>query len=437
MKLEHITLCLLLAACGSLSAAEYHVAVTGNDKNPGTEQKPLLTIQRGAELAQPGDTVPEVIEVASDASNLEMLAANEVQRYVYLRTGKLMPVKKGGGDGDRIAVACKERGFCGTLGQDLGPEQFRLRTVLADGGKIWWIVGGDEVGTLYGAYRFAEKLGVRFGLDEDVLPDERLSGDLPDANETAKPRFALRGLQPFHDFPVGPDWWNLDDYKQVLTQMTKMRMNFFGFHTYPSWNKSSGPEATVWIGLPEDVDAKGNVKSGYEAGVVTTRRGWGAFPYPTSKYICGASLLFENDEFAPDFMLDCLDWPKTDEAAVAMFNRYGDLQQKAFEHARKLGVKTCIGTETPLGVPKMLADRLKAKGLNPDDPAVSQRLYEGTFLRLMRKSPVDYFWIWAAEAWLGGAGRPGWEITKTENVERDLVAANAASKSVKAPFGHP
>ena len=33
----------------------YHVAKQGDDKNPGTEQSPFLTIQRAAELAGPGD----------------------------------------------------------------------------------------------------------------------------------------------------------------------------------------------------------------------------------------------------------------------------------------------------------------------------------------------------------------------------------------------
>ena len=73
------------------------------------------------------------------------------------------------------------------------------------------------MGTLYGAYRFAEKLGIRFGLDEDVVPDEPWDGNWPELNETGKPRFALRGLQPFHDFSVGPDWWNLQDYQSVLS----------------------------------------------------------------------------------------------------------------------------------------------------------------------------------------------------------------------------
>ena len=290
-------------------------------------------------------------------------------------------------------------------------------------------MGGDEVGTLYGAYRFAEKLGIRFGLDGDVVPDERLSGDWPEVNETGKPRFALRGLQPFHDFSVGPDWWNLADYQSVLSQMAKLRMNFIGFHTYPSWNPAAGPEANVWIGLPEDVDKHGNVRFGYEAGVVTTRRGWAVTPFPTSQYASGAGLLFEADDYGPDFMLDCLEWPKTADAGAAMFNRYGDMQQQAFDHARRLGIKTCVGTELPLGVPKALAARLEARGLKQDDPAVIRRLYEGTFLRLMRKT--------AARLLLAlGAGNLAWAAAGQHRLGDDFERQHGARPRPGRGGGH-
>jgi hypothetical protein len=171
---------------------------------------------------------PKAVAIRRDASELESFAANEVRRYVYLRSGKLLPVKRGAVDGDRIVVSCKNTNFCGGLGNEVGPQQFTLKSGPAGGKRVWWVVGGDEVGTLYGAYRFAEKLGVRFGLDEDVVPDEPWVGNWPEINETGRPRFALRGLQPFHDFSVGPDWWNLQDYQSVLSQMAKLRMNFIG-----------------------------------------------------------------------------------------------------------------------------------------------------------------------------------------------------------------
>jgi len=377
---------------------------------------------------------PESIAISKDASALERLAANEVRRYVYLRTGTLLDISKDTSAGNRIVVGSKNQALCEDLGKELAPQQFRLKSETVDGKHVWWIVGGDPIGTLYGAYRFAEKLGVRFGPDDDIVPDTLL-GAIPEMDEIGKPRFSLRGVQPFHDFSVGPDWWNAHDYKSVLSQMTKMRMNFIGLHTYPSWNPSAGPEANVWIGLPEDVDEKGDVRSGYEAGVVTTRRGWNVTPFPTSQYAAGAGLLFEDDDYGPDYLLDCLEWPKTDEAATAMFNRYGDFQKAVFEHARRLGVKTCVGTEVPLGVPKQLDARLTARGLSKEDPEIIRNLYEGIFLRLMRKVPLDYFWFWTPETWLGmEPGCKGWEMTTRENVERDFQLAEAAAKAVKAPF---
>jgi hypothetical protein len=386
--------------------------------------------------ADGGRRTPTVISIRQDASALESLAANEVRRYVYLRTGKLLGVEKEATANERIVVACKDSSVAGEIGQRLAPQQYTLKHNASPGGSIWLIVGGDGIGTLYGAYRFAEKLGVRFGLDEDVVPDDRLTGSWPEINETGKPRFALRGLQPFHDFSVGPDWWNIHDYRSVLSQMAKMRLNFIGFHTYPSWNPAAGPEANVWIGLPEDVDEKGDVRFGYEAGVVTTRRGWEVRPFPTSQYACGAGLLFENDDFGPDYMMECLDWPQSDQAAAAMFNRLGDFQKDVFGLARQLGVKTCVGTEMPLGVPKALASRLEARGMKPEDPDIIRRLYEGTFLRLQRKLPVDYYWLWTPEVWLGmEPGCQGWEMTTREHVERDLGLAAAAAKSVRIPFG--
>lgn len=36
---------------------EFHVSATGNDQQPGTAEAPLRTIQRAADLAQPGDTI--------------------------------------------------------------------------------------------------------------------------------------------------------------------------------------------------------------------------------------------------------------------------------------------------------------------------------------------------------------------------------------------
>src|ERR1019366_9709814 len=46
-----------LAMSSSLYDTTYYVATTGNDTNAGTRTAPFATIQKGVNMAQPGDTV--------------------------------------------------------------------------------------------------------------------------------------------------------------------------------------------------------------------------------------------------------------------------------------------------------------------------------------------------------------------------------------------
>lgn len=205
-----------------------------------------------------------VIVCPPEATAEVKLAAREVRRYVYLRTGTLMPIQPAG------------TGFTFKLDPALDAQQYRLTS---DGSAVT-ISGGSGVGVLYGAYRYVELLGVRFEIHGDVIPDERLQ-ELPPVNEeTGKLLFELRGLQPFHDFPEGPDWWTTDDWRAFVGQAVKMRMNFIGLHTYPFHNQDLGPEPTVWVGLPEDVNDDGTVKvSDFEY-------------YVTAKTVRGARLIW-------------------------------------------------------------------------------------------------------------------------------------------------
>jgi len=57
LRFAALTLALALAFVPWLSAADLYVSTTGSDANPGTAARPLATINRGAALAQAGDTV--------------------------------------------------------------------------------------------------------------------------------------------------------------------------------------------------------------------------------------------------------------------------------------------------------------------------------------------------------------------------------------------
>ena len=358
---------------------------------------------------------PAVIVSPRDASWMETLAAREVRRYVYVRTGRLLPIMtepKGAlPKGNLILVGRKDRAVVrAAAGAELvaeldalAPQSYRIKTIAnprkpAADARVLLLAGGDDAGTLYAAYRFAERMGVRFYLHGDVIPDDPVAWNLPELDERGAPLFALRGIQPFHDFPEGPDWWNRDDYLAVIGQLPKLRMNFFGLHTYPEERPNAEP--TVWIGQTSDIGAHGKVKFSYPSSYMNTLRGnWGYAAQKTGDYVCGSAALFERDDYGPEVMFGFMPSPTTPEASNEVFDRTAALLRDAFSFARQVGVKTCVGTETPLIVPKLVQERLKAQGRNPGDPGVVQELYEGIFRRAAQAYPLDYYWFWTPEGW--------------------------------------
>ena len=393
------------------------------------------------------DAVPAAVVCAENANFVERLAAREVRRYLYVRTGALVPVVdsfEAAPPGGVILVTFP----CGMRREHFGIEdhadlkelagiplvsdEYLLKTVKHQGRPLLVLSGGYPAGPLYAAYHLAEQLGVRFYMHGDVVPDTPIPPAMPQLDESGKPLFNRRGIQPFHDFPEGPDWWSTDDYKAVLGQLPKMRMNFFGLHTYPQGGV--GPEPLVWIGPPDEANPDGTVRASYPSRHFTTGNvtgAWGYRPTKTADYSFGAAAMFDRDDYAADYMRGTHPWTKlSPEASGALFDRMGGVLNEAFTFAGRLGIRTCIGTETPLTIPTPVQQRLKAAGKDPADPAVVQEVYEGIFQRIKNTHPLNYYWFWTPEGWT-------WGNTSQQQVDATLAdfrAAIAAAKKVKAPF---
>ncbi len=405
----------------------------------------LTVVAAGAWAREP--MVPGAVVCHERGTFAEKLAAREVRRYVYLRTGKLLPVVgklEAAPPGGAVLVTfpCKIRRDYFGLGEhpDLKPlseiplvsDRYLLKTIEHKGRPLLVLSGGYPAGPLYAAYHLAEHLGVRFYLHGDVIPDKQIALKMPRLDETARPLFRRRGIQPFHDFPEGPDWWNADGYKAILGQLPKLRMNFFGLHTYPQGGV--GPEPTTWIGTSGDVGRGGYVKFSYPSRHFTTGNvtgAWGYKPMKTGDYSFGAAEIFDRDDYAADYMRGTAPWNKmSPEQAGALFDRFGSLLKDTFGFARRLGIKTCLGTETPLVIPGPVRERLGAAGKDPKDPAVVQEVYEGMFRRIKLAHPLDYYWFWTPEGWTWGAVKQ----EQSDATLADFRAAIAAAKRVKAPF---
>ncbi len=360
------------------------------------------------------------IHVSKEASAVELLAAREIRRYVYLRCGDLLPIREDHeGEGTGIFL---------DIDSTLGNQEFQLRT----NGQLLTISGGSETGLLYGAYEFAEQLGIRFYLHGDVIPDKRTSFVLPDLDIRKKPLFALRGVLPFHDFPEGPDWWNEGDYKAIIGQLPKMKMNFIGFHTYPDRLDFNGEgykaEPFVWIGKVHEVNEEGTVNEAYPVMHFHTYDStWGYSAGNTGEFLAGGGQIFETDNFGPDYMKDLSLWPHTREENIRIFNESGEMISAAFTFAGRLGVKTCTGTETPLTVPVEVRERL---GLAPDSESDITDLYSGIFTRISRAYPLDYYWLWTPEGWT-------WQGASDEevaNTVKDMLMAHRTLDEMGKPF---
>ena len=434
----------MLNSLHSLTATVVMVVLLGGSGIAGYAQDILL----GMKIEKVAQTAEPTVICAKNASRIERLAAKEVRRYLYLRSGRMprivadLPKEAAG---ELIVVGTKSQTVIEPLLSDaqvkatvggLSSEQYMLKTIPYNGRPMLLIVGGDDSGTLYGAYRFAEHLGVRFYLHGDVVPDEHVAFAMPILDEMRKPLFDRRGILPFHDFPEGPDWWSRDGYKAVLSQLPKLGMNFFGLHTYPEspmWSHV-GPEPLVWIGPPDELAADGTVKASYPSRHFTASNvngAWGYRPGTTRDYVLGAADLFDRDDYGADYMRDTCPWNKMPaEQCNALFDRMGEFLGDVFTFARGRGIKTCLGTETPLIVPTRLKERLQAAGKNPADPAVVQELYEGMFRRIVKIHPLDYYWLWTPENWTMTS-------VNQEQVDATVVdfrAVLAAVEKTRPPF---
>lgn len=427
------------------------------------------------------------IAYPNDASPLEQLAAKEVKRYIFLRTGTapaLMQAKNYHDLplSDVIVVAADHKRIISELKVEYGnvdaPDSdnrkgYLIKSIDKHGRNVLVITGADTATTLTGAYRFAELIGCYFNLTGDVIPDQKLPYplDISDYDEKSQPWFELRGNLPFHNFLAGPDFWSAVDYKSFMTQQAKMGLNFFGLHHYPTRGEPAsieGPEPHLWIGHKNDLNPDGTIK---EAGAYATywastfrtaENSWSGTPVKTSGFSDGADALFPFDEMASDAM--GLKEPATPAEKAAVINNVGFLLHDAFTHANRLGIKTAIGSESPLAFepgnsqfndegdpahiitgdwirtcPPYVRDRLRdVYGLTvpisrgAKNETFAKTLYEGMFTRIMRTHPLDYFWVWTYEMWSYGGHAPSRD--QIEAVAEDYKYAQQVMTEMNTPF---
>lgn len=354
---------------------------------------------------------PQKIQLPKGASRILVYSAKELQKYIWQRCNKLLPI-------DEMNLDKKKENafFLQVDSITLEQEEYSIEKKQEN----LYIYGGSEIALLYGVYAYAEYLGIRFALHGDILPDGKFEKSLlscPDIK--AKPLFEKRGLLPFHDFPEGPDLWDEDMYKSCITQMVKMKLNFFSLHTYPR------VEPNVWIGVADDVSLNGDVSYSYPTSLANTARStsWGYSAMDTRDYSCGAASLFTDSVYMSP-LLNGKPWPKDQQQMNGVFNRTGHLFKQVFSLGQSLGIQFCVGLESPISIPEQVRERLEQKGINANTKEAVYELYKGIFTRIKRAHPLDYFWLWSPEGWT-------WGTPSKSSVEATIDDINIARKALK------
>jgi hypothetical protein len=394
------------------------------------------------------------------------LSSKELLRYIYLITGKsnikiINYNKNNELNGKKLYLFLKndipER-FKETIKYNLNKKnEYGIKNINNDEVII---VGFDNSSLLLGVYRFAELLGISYGLHGDVIPDDKTTLNFSNIDEVSSPQFNVQGILPWHDFPGGPDLWSYDDYFNIISQSRKLGMNFFGLHTYTKYNSqydqqqdfSRGPEPNVWIGLPEDMDEKGNSLISYPSTYFTTHsKTWGYSQMGTNEFHAGASELFETNRYGSEIIGSKIATNMNDYNNI--FKRAARVFRSAFQHAKNIGVLTASGTELPMGVEKAggeiesewvrgipieVQNRLIKKGKNPKDPETIREIYKGIFTYIMKNYHLDYYWLWNYEIWStapkdGG----GWVEDVTEEQKEAILKDINIAIDVLKELGNP
>lgn len=275
------------------------------------------------------------IMIDPSAPELEQYAAKELQRYIYLVTGvnaKIVDHLTTSGFvlGGKNSMAGKITGFNG-----LGAQSYALKRTVDHGKNIVAIAGSDPEGVLYGVYGLlADYYDIGFYLGGDVFPEKKMSLFPEKLEERKTPSMTIRGFTPWTNFPQSDTSYSWEDWKFVIDQTAKMRMNFILVHNY---NGEGGHNEPF-----HNFEWKGKLSRVWMP-TAKTGHGWFCPGWDVNQYRFGAADLFDDYDFGSDCGLhnESLTNEQVFQKGVSLF-------QKVIAYAHLRGVKIGLGLDINL-----------------------------------------------------------------------------------------
>lgn len=284
---------------------------------------------------------------------IEDYASLELQRYYYQLSGELLEIDK------KNKIAKNAKFIIGTLDnpiiqkwrsegvlsikQEPGSQGYLIQTITLNGKSILLIAGADSNGMLYGVYGlFEDHLGVRFYMSGDVLPRKLLKDPLPVISDVRTPSMHIRGFLPWTNFPQSATIYSWDDWKYIIDQSAKMRMNFIMVHNY---NGFCGHNEMFHNFEYNQYLSRGwmpTIKSGH---------GWLCPGWEINEYQFGASDIYDDYDFGADYGLH------NETLTNSQIKEKGEISfRKIIDYAHKRGVKIGLGLDIDVVLPEYRAE---------------------------------------------------------------------------------
>jgi Malectin domain/Glycosyl hydrolase family 67 N-terminus len=299
-------------------------------------------------VAPAGATAKQAeIVVGREGTRLERLAARELQRFLSDLTGARLSIVDDDGDRGRpepqIIVGRPETNeaiarlvAAGELPEALPDQAFALRTVTVRGRRSIAVLGGDDAGSLYGAYDLLERYGARFYIDRDVLPEAKRRFEIESVDVVRRPAQEVRGLLPWHDFLNGPSGYSYEDFKHYVDQMVKQKLNTLIVHNY------SGAYPDADINEPfMNFECRGTGHGGFLDTSVSNQR-WGLATTRARDMAFGAGRLLPFDVLGSDAARYTDEQP---DAQRNIFLKAKAMMQQVIRYAQSREMEVVMATD--------------------------------------------------------------------------------------------
>jgi len=331
------------------------------------------------------------IVLGSGGSLFYTWVAEEIRTYLRRLTGVEVPVMTEAAEGARLVVggpgvnplAARAEGEGIVTFADLGEEEFLIKSVLIDSIPHIFIGGNDERATMYAAYEFLERCGIVFHLTGDIIPEVK-SELAVEFDIRRAPEIKRRGLHMRHF--VMP-WMGLDEFKLMIDQMAKMKMNYLEFFWYVG-----GPwQEYAYHGKPLEIGDLYHPESGYTAWRIET------YHFTHDDVVIGRERFTDRRPCAPEFQ-GCRNQEDAFRVARQLLH-----DMIAYAHARQievwLGAGDCPSVPPNLIEPGNPAAHsfLGCPVLPPGDPA-GVGIWQAMLDSMADTYPeADGYWVWLAE----------------------------------------